>query len=42
MDEGGDNRMPQEPANDVFFFVGSFGLLAALIGSGLIVAMATV
>jgi hypothetical protein len=30
--------MPQEPTNNLFLVVGSFGLLAFLVGAGFIVA----
>ena len=38
MDEHGDGRMPQGPTNNIFFVVGGFGLLAALIGAVVIVS----
>jgi hypothetical protein len=38
MDEDRPNPMPQEPTNSLFLAAGSFGLLAFLIGFGLIVA----
>jgi hypothetical protein len=30
--------MPQGPTNNIFLFVGGFGFIAALVGTGLIVA----
>jgi hypothetical protein len=30
--------MPQGPTNNIFLFVGGFGLLAAIVGTGLIVS----
>lgn len=38
MDEHGDGRMPQGPTNNIFYVVGDFGLLAALIGAVVIVS----
>ncbi|MDR6305835.1 hypothetical protein GGQ85_003560 [Nitrobacter vulgaris] len=38
MDEGREDEMHQDPTNNLFLAAGSFGLLASLIGSGLIVA----
>ncbi|MBN9149269.1 MULTISPECIES: hypothetical protein [unclassified Nitrobacter] len=39
MDETGkEDPMPQGPTNNLFLFVGGFGLVAALIGAALIVA----
>ena len=37
MGDHGDGRMPQGPTNNIFFVVGGFGLLAALIGAVVIV-----
>jgi hypothetical protein len=36
-----DDRMPEEPTRNLFLAAGSFGLLAAFVGSGLIVAAAS-
>jgi hypothetical protein len=33
-----DDPMPQGPTNNLFLFVGGFGLVAALVGTALIVA----
>lgn len=41
MGDSSDDRMPQEPTSNLFLFAGSFGLLASLVGSGLIVAAAS-
>jgi len=41
MDEDSDARMPQDPTSRLFLFAGGFGLVAALVGSGLIVAAAS-
>lgn len=38
MDESRDDRMPQEPTNNLFLAVGGFGLIAFVVGAGLIVA----
>jgi hypothetical protein len=36
-----DDRMPEEPTRNLFLAAGNFGLLAAFVGSGLIVAAAS-
>jgi hypothetical protein len=36
-----DDRMAEEPTRNLFLAAGSFGLLAAFVGSGLIVAAAS-
>lgn len=41
MDEDSDVRMPQDPTSRLFLFAGSFGLVASLVGSGLIMAAAS-
>lgn len=41
MDEDSDARMSQDPTNRLFLFAGSFGLVATLVGSGLIAAAAS-
>ncbi|WP_438273878.1 hypothetical protein [Nitrobacter sp.] len=40
MDEmDGQDRMPQEPTNNLFLAAGSFGLLAFLVGFGILAAI---
>ena len=39
MDEDSDGPMPQGPTNNLFLAVGSFGLLAFLVGFGLLGAI---
>lgn len=41
MDECRDDHIAQKRASDLLFFLGSFGILAALVGSGFIVASVT-
>lgn len=41
MDEDRDDQMLSEPTNNLFLLAGSFGLLASVVGSGLIVAAAS-
>jgi hypothetical protein len=41
MDEHENHPMPQETTNNLFLIAGSFGLLASLVGTGLIVAAAS-
>jgi hypothetical protein len=41
MDECRDDHIAQKRASDLFFFLGSFGVLATLVGSGFIVAAVT-
>jgi hypothetical protein len=36
MDEDSEGRMPQGPTNNLFLVAGGFGLIAFLIGFGLI------
>jgi hypothetical protein len=38
MDECRDDHIAQKRASDLLFFLGTFGVLAALVGSGFIVA----
>jgi hypothetical protein len=37
-----DNHIVPERASDLCFFIGSFGVLAALVGSGFVFAAVTI
>jgi hypothetical protein len=42
VDENEDGPMPQEQSGNLLFFLVSFGLLALLVGSGIVVASVTI